>query len=115
MHGLRDRDVAGAPSWAQVYDRLAEHLNGRHVVAYDAEHDQQVLERVCRRNHQALFEPEAWHDAMRLYAVLRGSRRPPKLATACKKEGIPVQDAHSAAGDCRMTLELLRRLGGNQT
>jgi DNA polymerase III epsilon subunit-like protein len=33
-----------------------------------------------------------------------------KLVVACEKEGIPVQNAHRALGDCPMTLVLIRKM-----
>ena len=32
------------------------------------------------------------------------------LSVACEREGIPMGDGHSAIGDCRLTLALLRKL-----
>jgi DNA polymerase-3 subunit epsilon len=110
VHGLDNRDVAGAPAFAKVYPRLAEWLNGREVVAYNAEADEKALAITCRRFKLPSLTPHQWHDAMRLYMAYCRSPRFIRLTVACEHEGIPVTHVHRAIDDCRLTLQLLRRI-----
>lgn len=110
IHGLDNRDVAGAPQFSELYDSLAGCVNGRVLVAYNAEAEQKVLEAVCRRSSLPLLQPEAWQDAAALYARFRRSDRFFRLSEACQREGVPVEGAHRALGDCRLTLALLTKM-----
>jgi DNA polymerase-3 subunit epsilon len=110
VHGITDADVKDAPPFDKVYPLLAERLKDQTVVVYNVEFDREVLSKVCRRAKLALPTVAEWYCAMRNYADLRGSGNWFKLETACRHEHIPVQGAHSALGDCRLTLALMGKM-----
>jgi DNA polymerase-3 subunit epsilon len=110
IHGLDNRDVAGAPSFRQIYSSLADCLNGEVVVAYNTVAEQKVLDVVCRRDNLPLLQPGSWQDAAELYARYRRSDRYFRLTEACRREDLPIDGAHRALGDCRLTLALLNRM-----
>jgi DNA polymerase III epsilon subunit-like protein len=91
-------------------NRLAEYLNGKRVAAYSAESEQDVLKAVHERFQLEPIEPEEWYDAAKLYAAFRGSDRFFTLSEACRQMGIPVEHAHQAIDDCRLTLALIHKV-----
>lgn len=117
IHGISDRDVADAPSFRQIYIELSVLLAGQIVVAYNMDFDWRLLQQTA-----AVFslpEPRAAKRdcAMKQYARYKGERnpngrnyRPHKLTIAAQREGLPASDAHSALGDARRTLALLRKM-----
>jgi DNA polymerase-3 subunit epsilon len=113
IHGIYDKDVAGAPRFEEVYPRLAEILNGRRVVTYNAEFERKVLESVCRQYELPHIKPQEWFCAMRAYSAFRRQKKYFRLAVACKHEGITIENAHRAIGDCRMTLTLMQKMAAH--
>ena len=112
VHGIQDRDVAGAPAIEKVFPELAEHLADKTVVAYNAPFEQQVLKKVTRREKLAAINPAEWVCAMRTYSEFIRTRRWQRLEVACRHEGIAVDNAHRALGDCRLTLALIQAVAG---
>lgn len=110
VHGLTNNDVAGAPAFETIYDQLAPLLHKKTVVAYNYTFEAGILDRVCMRLKLPPITPSHWYCAMRKYAQFRGSRRWFRLGVACHHEGIPIENAHRALGDCMMTLALLRKM-----
>ena len=71
VHGLTDRDVAGAPTWDLVYPVLRATLLDRVVVVYNADFDRRLVGQTCVRC--GFPEPAArWECAMRAYADFHG-------------------------------------------
>ncbi|MYA92099.1 MAG: 3'-5' exonuclease [Chloroflexi bacterium] len=115
IHGIRDRDVADAPSFRQIYIQLSVLLAGQILVAYNMDFDWRLLRQTAAAYH--LPEPRvAKRDcAMKQYARYKGERnangrsyRPHKLSAAVRRESLSVSGAHTSLGDARMTLALLR-------
>jgi DNA polymerase-3 subunit epsilon len=111
VHGITDEEVTGAPSFRDVYPLMAEHLNGQTIVVYNAPFEQKILAAVTPRYNLLPLKPRRWVCAMRLYTDFRWiTDRYHKLSAACKQEGIAIEDAHRAIGDCRLTLALVRKM-----
>ena len=110
IHGITDRDVAAAPTFPEIYPELTTILNGKTVVAYNVDFEEEILKKVCRRFKLAPIAPQKWHCAMRAYSDYRGQRKFIKLGIACKTEDVVIENAHRALGDCRMTLGLLQKM-----
>jgi DNA polymerase-3 subunit epsilon len=111
VHGITDEEVANAPSFKEVYPLMAERLNGQIVVVYNAPFEQKVLAAVYPRYNLLPLRPRRWACAMRLYTDFRWiTDRYFKLSVACDQEGIIIENAHRAIGDCRMTLALMRKM-----
>jgi DNA polymerase-3 subunit epsilon len=125
IHGITNKDVAGAPSWRDIYQRVRGLMHGRCVVIYNASYDLQMIRQSsaaygldfdCDVNPPmvALFQ-----CAMLVYAEYYGewndyreSWKWQRLENACHQQGIDVSDitAHQAAGDCEMTRRLVRAM-----
>jgi DNA polymerase-3 subunit epsilon len=117
IHGLTADHVADAPSFPDVYPRLVSALRGQRVVAYNADFDSRLLEQACWQYDLPVIEVQGWQCAMKRYAQYHGqwnrSRRSftwLSLAAACRKERVEVTGAHSAVGDCLLTLRLVQRM-----
>jgi DNA polymerase-3 subunit epsilon len=117
IHGLTAEHVAAAPGFPDVYPRLVSVLKGQRVVAYNADFDSRLLQQACWQYDRPIIEAPRWQCAMERYAQYHGqwnrSRRSftwLSLTAACAKERIKVSGAHSAVGDCLLTLRLIQRI-----
>jgi DNA polymerase III subunit epsilon len=115
IHGITDAMVADAPTFTEIQANLRAILKGYVAVAYNSDYEVGVLKAECRRHHLTPIRPKRWDCAMKTYAAYWGVWNAPrrsfvwqKLVNACQQQGIPTDGAHSAIGDCRMTLALLR-------
>lgn len=125
IHHIYDDDVADAPSWALISPQLEKLLTGRDVVIYNAVYDRKMM----HQSAEAAGLPKTdWKSlarfwcAMETFAELYGdwneyrqSYRWQKLTTAASYYRLPVVDAHSALGDCLMTLAVVKRMAGEST
>lgn len=103
IHGVTEAMLEGAPTFAEVAGDLAVRLDGRTIVAHNADFDMSFLEAEFGRiglawDYTALC-------TMRL-ARKRGLR-PASLAACCATYGIVNRGAHHALGDAVATAELL--------
>ena len=114
VHGITDAHVANAPTYAEVHAELERLLERRGVVAYNASFDERILRQTAAR--YGLRSPRArWECAMRQYArwinewdERKQDYRWHKLPVVA----LPGVKAHTASGDCRATLHVLRRMAG---
>lgn len=120
IHGITNEDVATAPTWAEIHQRLAELVAGRLVIAYGADFDMRLIEQSAARHGLSWARPETG-CAMRLYAQRNGEwsdRRSTwrwlKLGVAAEACGIDAGGAHRALADCRMTLGVLQAMAGKK-
>lgn len=120
IHGISNDDVKDAPTWSDVAPRVRELLKGRDVVIYNATYDRKMMHQSNEAAGLAAvdYKTEAnYWDAMTLYAEFwgewndyHGNYRWQKLVNACKQQDIPVAEAHTALGDCRLTLALIKQM-----
>ncbi len=122
VHGIYDDDVADAPLFDEVYEQVQDLFADSDVVAYNMDFDWKMFAQTAHMYQVGPMHSGPRHCAMKQYAVFRGAWNPRfrgyrwhKLTNACAQEAIPVMDAHSAVGDCRMTLELMRRMAEGAT
>jgi DNA polymerase III epsilon subunit family exonuclease len=109
VHGIHDADVADAPAFAQLSERLLGLLGDRVFVAHNASFDLGLL--------QPAFESAGLDyrpasvactlDAFRVLEPLADSHR---LVDICKRYGIELADVHEALGDVLATAALVRVL-----
>lgn len=118
IHGITDADVAEAPTWPEIRDKVMAAIEGKTLVIYNAGYDTRILTAVDKRHS---FEGTDWSVraacAMEWYAEVFGdwndyrqSFRWQKLTNAMQQQGLPVVDAHHALGDAQMTLALISKL-----
>ncbi len=110
IHGITNEKVANQPPWRTVREEVLRLITGQTVVIYNAAFDVRMLiqsDTMSNLSPAPYGQLAAFQCAMKAYA--RGSRWV-KLGQACSAHGIPTHHAHSALGDCRMTLALVRKV-----
>ncbi len=99
VHGLSETALVGAPTWAMVLPQLIRVTQGRTVLAYNAEFDQDAILQTCARSGCApahLVEATSWGCLMdRRADWMRASR------------WLGLGGAHRALGDCHTAREVL--------
>jgi len=120
IHGLYAEHVEAAPSWGEVSLQVEAILSGRDVVVYNAVYDRKMMYQsaeACGMDKTEWKTISRWWCAMEAYAEFYGdwndyhqSYRWQSLSNACYQQEITVDDAHSALGDCKMTLAICKKL-----
>jgi DNA polymerase-3 subunit epsilon len=117
IHGITDQDVAGAPCWLEIHDRVCSALAGRTIIIYNVDFDRRVL-RGCSDRHRLTLPEARWECAMAAYADYRheaaggnGQRRRYKLEVAAGHFGHP-PGGHRALGDALTCLQVVRGMAG---
>lgn len=112
VHGLRDADVATAPTFGELLPQLTDLLAGRPVAVYNAAFDEAVLWREMARlttpaQATAWCAAITWLDVMELYATFCGDWS--ERHGDYRWQPLPGA-GHRAAGDCQACLDVLRRM-----
>ncbi|MBN1286258.1 MAG: 3'-5' exonuclease [Anaerolineae bacterium] len=110
IHGITSGQVADSPTFPLLYKPLVDTLTGRDVVIYNAAFDVRVLAANCQRHNLPPIEAN-WHCAMEAYARFCGEWS--EYHGSFKWQRLPGGD-HTALGDCRATLALLRRMAATE-
>jgi len=120
VHGITDEELAGAPSFAQVFPKLLELLEGRLPVAYNADFDRGFLHAELRRLGKApanlppaLRDDVIWVDPLVWAREILKDEKSRKLGAVAEHFGIPLEQAHRAAGDAEATGHVLLKLAAN--
>jgi DNA polymerase-3 subunit epsilon len=122
VHGITDEMVSSAPGWNVIAPQVREIIEGRDLIVYNAVYDRKMMHQSdehwssVRTNWRELCR---WHCAMEAYAEHFGdwnswhnSYRWQSLTNAMFQQNLPTQEAHTALGDCLMTLALVRKIAG---
>lgn len=113
VHGITARDVAGAPTWDVVYDKVTEFIGGDALVAHNASFDRSVWTRASEA-YGIVVPRSRWlctRDAARSVLDLP-SYRLPDVSRALNISAHAHHDAGADARQCALVLvELCRRLG----
>lgn len=110
IHGISDADVADAPTFADVYAHLFRALHGRDVVIYNAKYDWPLLRYSRQIYHLPSVGAASVDCAMEWYSQWVGAwnwRR-----ENYRWQPLPGGD-HSALGDARATLDVIRRMAAD--
>lgn len=106
IHGIRARDVAGAPVFAAAAATIWELLSGRVLVAHNASFEARFLDAEFGRCAVRLPPPPVL-CTMALAAHYLPGLPARSLPACCHAAGIPLSDHHSAAEDARAAARLL--------
>ena len=122
VHGISPERVADAPLISELGEEMVSLLYKRSIIVYNADYDRRLLYQsigFCE-SAKGLFnwlDNCQWVDVMQPYAQYWGSWSDywqsytwQSLVAACLQQRIEVENAHSAIGDCRMTLALLKKI-----
>ena len=110
VHGITLERLAGAPTFPELAPRIAEAVRERRIVAYNAEYDRRLLTQTALMT--GARKPDAqWECAMLAYARFVGEWDFRK--NDYRYQRLPSGD-HSAIGDCRATLKIIRAMAAAQ-
>lgn len=103
-HGISREALKDAPTWAQVRTALDKLVADRKCLAYNANFDDRLIEQTDDA-HQHNGDDYEWVDVMPIYNAWCGEwdEKRKKL----KWQRLPGGD-HTAVGDCRATLKILK-------
>ncbi len=120
IHGITDAMVATAQPFSAVVPELLKILTDQNVIVYNAVYDRKMLHQsaeACGHPKTEWRELSHWWCAMEVFAEVYGdwnsyrqSYRWQKLTTAARYYNLPILNAHSALGDCQMTLGVCRAM-----
>ena len=120
VHGISAKMVAGADGFPAIFPQLRDMLEGQQVVAYNVDFDARILAQTCDRYDLDEIATPPWQCAMKQYARYHGlwnrkynSFKWVRLTEASAIEDITVQGAHTAAGDCLMTLKIMQAMAAS--
>lgn len=110
VHGITDDQVAAAPFFDDVADRIAARLGAPDTIlaGYNAVHFDVPMVNTAFINsgHPFRIDPERVLDPF-IFLRRRHAHLPAKLGEACARHGIELYNAHTADADARATAELL--------
>ena len=109
VHGIYDRDVLDAPSFAQLAGRLLDLLGSRVFVAHNASFDLAMLAHAFE-NAGLGYQPASVACTLDAFRVLEPLADCHRLEETCRRHGTVLADAHEATGDVLATAALLRVL-----
>lgn len=124
-HGITWEMTRSAPAFRDVASQVFDLIGGRDVLGYNVTFDLRILGQMIARYNLGETQPGAFgnmppktaHDVMGLFAQFYGDWSDyrqdyiwKKLTYAAAYLGIPTGGAHGAAGDCLMTLEVVRKM-----
>jgi len=117
VHGITDEELAGAPDFAAVMPRLLDALQGKLPVAYNASFDRGFLLAEVRRAAPTGMTPGdmppaarddvVWVDPLVWAREILKELQSRRLGDVAKHLGIPLEEAHRAAGDAEATGHVL--------
>ena len=120
IHGISNEMVANAPTFPEVGAAFAALIADKLAVAYNCGYEEKILAGECKRHGLPLIEPARWSCAMKAYASYFGQWHKKRrsyiwqsLSNACIQQGVHVENAHTAVGDCQMTLALIHKMQGH--
>lgn len=105
VHHITMDMVQDAPTFVDIYPRLMELLTGKTLVIYNVDFDWRMINRLCREHGLPQIELKEAICAMEEYAVYIGDWS--EYHGDYRWQSLPGGD-HSAIGDCRATLDVLR-------
>lgn len=102
IHGITLADIAGAPTWADVYPRLVEIIGKRPLLIYNSAFDVAMIRGDCRRHGLPMPEFDDY-CMMTWYAAWYGQWS--HYWNDYRWQ--PLDGGHRALDDCRATLKVL--------
>jgi len=116
VHHITNQMVKSAPSLSQEFDKIKAIIGDALILAYNSDFDRDIMANSCRKAGVDVL-PCFWDDVMIPASWYRGewdnyheNFRWPKLVDIVQALDIPVESAHDATGDARMTLALIQRM-----
>jgi len=118
INGISNEMVKDAPTWADVWPEMHSWLRGNLVLCYNVAFDRSFIQGMAQRA-KLPYHGIQWACVMEWYAEWHGewdyrrrAHRWCKRTTACWEQDVKIEDAHTAGGDTKMTLDLIRTIAG---
>jgi len=109
IHGITNEMVINSPSFADIYDQLAQILTGQNVLIYNANFDDGIISGCCRRYHlpRIKFNSDC---LMEMYAMFVGEYS--DYYDDYKWQ--PLNKGHRALDDCLRAFEVLEEMANSE-
>jgi DNA polymerase-3 subunit epsilon len=116
IHHITDDMVCEAPTWLELWPKVAGILAGRVVGIYNAEFDLRLM-RQSHRAHRLPWQPPVFSSfcIMKLYAQYYGAYRWLSLERAGRECRISLPNAHRARADTLLARAVLHYIAGSET
>lgn len=118
VHGIKDEDVRGKPTFAQIFPELLAVLQGAIPAAYNAEFDRNFfraevarLESVPTALGPALRREVEWLDPLVFAREIYKDEQSRALGEMAQRLGITLERAHRATDDAEAAMLVLLALG----
>ncbi len=112
VHGIRPDDVASSPRWDDIWEEVADLLDGSTVVAHNAAFDMTVL-RSTLASHGLPHPTFHYFCSVSMARRVWPGRTSYGLGPMCAFHGIPLRH-HRAGNDAEATAELVLRATANK-
>ncbi|MGL4820176.1 MAG: 3'-5' exonuclease [Bacilli bacterium] len=109
VHGITARDVAGSPTFPEIYPRLCTHLEGRTMIAHNLSFDAYAL-KDCLAKYTLTQPNIKMLCSLQLTKKLMKGLSSYKLNHLSEQFGIPLQQHHNAIQDARACAEIMIHL-----
>lgn len=111
VHGITNEMVADSPDLPLLEKEIERLVDGKTIIGWNVEYDLDAL------NLDLDLSISRYEDAMEAFSPIFGewnsyhqNYKWQKLTTAAQYYGISTNGAHSAIDDCRMTLEVVKKM-----
>lgn len=110
IHGITNTTLEEAPSFPEIYKEFKAAISEKTMVIYNASFDQRLLNQTIKKYHlpQIEINPEQVACAMLQYSAWKGEIW---SDGNYKWQKLPGGD-HTALGDCKATLDLIKKMAG---
>lgn len=104
VHGIKKKDLDGKPTYAQLARHLESVLNGKRIIAYNAEFDFRMMQQTFSLAGGYKPQPDQWECAMKVYAAFYGELHPYFGDYKWQK----LRGSHDAGDDVRKLIGVVR-------
>ncbi|QIR16658.1 3'-5' exonuclease [Shewanella aestuarii] len=114
IHHIKDADLENEPTWKECIDEIKAITADKIIWAYNCDFDAEKMSNTCLAFDEDDFwlEQLDWYDAMVIAAQHFLDKRRMSLSQAVKMSRLKYKAAHTAIGDCQMTLDVLKHIAG---
>jgi len=110
VHGIYDNDVRGLSDFSTFADEIYEQVEGAVIIGHNVrQFDLPLLNNEFRRLGKLPPNPKVVLDTLEVVRRVK-LPRPHNLGALCRKHGISLENAHTAAADAAASLLLFWRL-----
>lgn len=110
VHGITNATLVEAPPFSEIYEQLKAVISGKTIVIYNAPFDLRLIKQTLKTHHLPPLEidSEQVECAMLKYSAWKGEIW---MHGNYKWQKLPGGD-HTALGDCKATLDLIKKMAG---